>query len=215
MKKTTYILFASLVAAAIAAFFMPVILFRAEKGESVTLARSGKTSVTSVASFNTLVIKTDCDFTVEPSNNYEVNSLCVVIVESDFVNSPRIEMDSSWKGNVTMQNEDGVLLLSLDMEKAMKSCLDKNSDVTPYVTIAADNNWVATLTVPRGMLKEMESGAVDLKLKDFSKADLSINGLCGFAIEGTNCTFSSLKIQGGCGSGFEASDCTFRSFTIS
>ncbi len=192
MKKTTYILIGSLVAAAVLSFFLPVIFFSSRKAECVTLSRTGKNKEILPAHFASInVNQSDYSF-METQGDH--STLSLTVVESNNVDRPRITVDSSWYGNVEFNTLEGELNVSVTMDAALEALRSRAGGVAGRVVIAEDNVNVATITVPRGSLKQLQSSDMSMLLKDFVNADLHIVSSWG-GIQAINSSFTTLNIH--------------------
>lgn len=191
MKKTTYILIGTLAVAAVFSFLLPAIVFTAKKGESVTLARVGKMIEQSCSPFSAIVMgegQYDGLTMEDPSEN-----LCVAIIESDDVTAPKISFDKSWKENVALKTENNTLYVDVNMEAIVAKSEGNGNNVGPQVVVPSNNTCVATITMPRGMLKSVEPHVMTAFLRDFRDADLRV-AYAWRGFKAINCTFRTLDI---------------------
>lgn len=192
MKKTTYILIGTLAVGAILSFLLPAIVFTAKKGETLTLARVGKMVDKSTTSFTAIVLGDNQYFgftTEDPSDN-----LNVAIIESDEVSVPKISVDKSWDGNIDLRTEDNTLYVDVTMNALVDGSKAKGNTVNPRIVVQKNNLCVATITMPRGMLKSIEPHVMTAFLRDFRDADLRM-AYAWNGFKAINCTFRTLDVE--------------------
>lgn len=183
MKTTSKIIIGFVAALVLLAIFWPFIFFTSvvpKKDDSRNVLSLTDSTVTiTPGQFNKLtfdqslvaLIYTDNDSydyesTVLVYNSFEDEPLHYVIKEDPEAKEPRIEMNSSWADNLMVDiDSDGQVTLFPDMHR-----LKENDPDLEVVYIYPDNNVVATIYVPKGMLKMIEPHG-------FRTIEVSLNGI--------------------------------------
>jgi len=155
MKKTTYILIGILGLLVLTAFFGPVILFqKRDRGQ--------------ILSDNTLATPIPTDSFSSLSVSFEKwpvlqENPLIEIVESDSATTPAIALAKVLKDNARTQVADDELKIIIDLHTAAPD------DAAGYnVRWNNDTTPLAIVTVPKGMLKTLDTGSVQVRLHRFT-----------------------------------------------
>ena len=187
MKKTSYILFATLLVFAVLAFLCPLFLYKTEKVTEIRLARTGKEVSRTLGRFEAVNVNGSDYY------NYDVDDfqslLRIEVIEKDSVFPPTVVMDSSWVGNVSLNIDNEGLELQVDMKR-----IQEETGVYPYVKVDKDNALLAKIYVPRGMLKSVSPAVTELTLKDFRNSSLRLNNIWN-GVTATECSFKELELN--------------------
>lgn len=194
MKKTTYIIIATILVTAVASFFMSPMLFRKVSEDSNSMEKflkgTGKTTTVRTEPFTAIIIHTS----YEPYMLQTDGPLSVRIVESAEAQQSSVSFDTAWEGNMTHDVSDSTLNIDLTMTRTAAMPKDENSFNMPFITIHPDICHVATITVPKGTLTQVSADIFRIELKDFDNASLKLSTSAqGFQAEG--CSFANLYID--------------------
>lgn len=193
MKKTTYIIIATILVAAVASFFLSPVVFRKTGNDSPdtrkTLTGTGKTTTVRTEPFTAISIC--CSY-----NSYMMETeapLSVRIVESAGTQQPSVTFDTAWEGNMTCSVSEDTLNIDLTMARTADLPEDEDSFMGPSIAVSPDIANAATVTVPKGTLRQISSDQFKIILKDFDNASITLNPCYnGFQAEG--CSFAELVI---------------------
>ena len=187
MKKTTYILFGTLITVFVLSFFLPAMIFKKNAFKEILLEKSGNIATVTTAPFSGIYINDELYNNCKTLTPYE--SLAITVIESDSITSPVIEMDENWKPNLSFKVEDDML----HVEMTMKGLIDSNPTCITYVTVDSGNENLAVIKVPRGSLQYLLPSNMKVCLKDFSEAELHINSVWE-GLRFVNCSFQTLDV---------------------
>lgn len=180
MKKTTYILIATIVLLAVFSFFCPIIFLKQNEGKTnkIVLATQHKTTTIKQPRFSG----------IEVSYTYGNSDTKIEIVESDTIPEPTITMDKSWDGNIDYSIKDGTLYISTTMQRIF------SKDNHAYIVIPDDNATIATIIVPKGMLKAVTGQSASVILRNFKESELTLTDNWE-NVTMTDCSFKTLSIK--------------------
>lgn len=185
MKKTSYIIFALIGLAIICSAAMPSFILKKIDINIHILKLEGKP----ITFTSDLFYSIDFDDTENISFKDETDvhhPLYITIIETDSLTKPTFVMDKVWKDNITVKNENGSMLLSIDMKEPS----DKSGEeVKNHYYYGIDEANLGKLYVPRDMLHKVRSYSVKTFLTGFRNANMDISG----NIDVADCSFSSLK----------------------
>lgn len=197
MKKTTYILIIFFSVLFVFAFLSPLI-FMTERSddpnggtyniEYFDMVPKGNPQQYVMTPFHTIAeVDIDMNTNVSLDSNFP---LTLNVVESDSVTSPKIDLDACWNGNVKPIVENDTLYFTIDMKALVPKAIENYG----IVMAPLESKEMATVTVPRGMLKQILANTNFLNLEDFKGAELFISSQ-GTYINAVNSNFSFFTIE--------------------
>lgn len=185
MKKTTYIIFALIGFAIICSAAMPSIILKKIDVNIHILKLEGKPITFTSDLFCSIDFNKTSDISFKDETDV-YHPLYITIIETDSLNKPTFVMDKVWKDNITVKNENGSMLLSIDMKEPSDKSGEEVKNLYYY---GIDEANLGKLYVPRNMLHEVKSYPVKTFLTGFRNANMDISG----DIVVADCSFSSLR----------------------
>lgn len=184
MKKSSITLLAALGIMLLFSFFVSAFVFR-KVVSLVPLQASGEIITQSFEPFRAIKFVDKAWCYIDVPEDKERPSPYIVILASDSVSTPEIKIDSSWNENLTAELKDSVLTVILDGHTLLST-----KDAPSSFPVAPDNIELMKLIVPQQMLDCIKCSMVDIRLRDFRDATLTVDGSIS---EATDCSFRSLR----------------------
>ncbi len=189
MKKSSIILISAIGFLIVAAYFMPILLMKKDTVDRrhYTLEPTGEqTEIPLKGNFTSF--KADII-----DNNYNIDhadysrSLLIEIIESDTISTPRLIADRSWASNLTVDEGDSIMNLTVDMKS-----FSHDANTRSTIFIPEDNELVARLVLPKSyqLNNLLDCSRFDINLINMSNLSIEINRFNDFSL--SNCQVTSL-----------------------
>ncbi|MDE6811576.1 MAG: hypothetical protein K2J15_04420 [Muribaculaceae bacterium] len=185
MKTSTKILIYTGIGALICAFFTPAVtLSRDNNIPSATDYNMKKMNVCDtipMGNFSKIdVLSFDYDMSLE-SYTFPV----LTIREVEGLDSPRMIVDRSWKGNLSAECDTMVLTIKFPMTEIRKQLKSNQS-----IIIDDDNDLIATIEVPSDYVRTVNSPWTHIHLSHLKDAHIAIDRCAEYSAD--SCSFNSL-----------------------